>query len=216
MTQTLERGRAFFFYRPRVRVAEVDDLGDIQRFFVILKPEAARRYRRLIVGRKRLPDVRSHEREWVFVVEITDDPAELRADVEQEPRARPAGEARYAIVEHRGHTHLAYVLEHPPEPGPVQRELRILRQASYIVAVRNPEAPAPPGAGLPAHRRARYPPELRERLGDRRFVPANPPELLDYPGAELVLIGADEDVSLELGSAGDAALAATRAGGRES
>jgi hypothetical protein len=91
VTQTLERGRAFFFYRPRVRVAEVDDLGDIQRFFVILKPEAARRYRRLIVGRKRLPDVRSHEREWVFVVEITDDPAELRADVEQEPRARPAG-----------------------------------------------------------------------------------------------------------------------------
>jgi hypothetical protein len=88
---------------------------------------------------------------------------------------------------------LAYVIEPPPEPSALERHLNILPEASYIVAVRNPEAPAPPGAGLPEHRRARYPPELRARFGGRRFIPAVPTELLDYPGAELVLIGAADN-----------------------
>jgi hypothetical protein len=199
MSEILERGDAFFFYRPRLGVAEVVDLSDVQRFFVILKPDGDRPYRRLIVGRKRLPDPRSHEREWAFVVEVTDDPAELRADFEEEPRARPAGAARHVIADHGGHTHLAYALAPPQHPAGLQRELNIRPEASYVVAVRNPDAPAPPGAGLPEHRRAQYPPELLERFGGRRFIPANPPELLDYPGAELVLIGAAEDASRELG-----------------
>ena len=199
MSEILEHGDAFFFYRPRVGVAEVAGLSDVQRFVVILKPDDHPRYRRLIVGRKRLPDPRSHEREWAFVVEVTDDPAELRADIEEEPRAQPAGAARYAIVDHGGHTHLAYARPQSPDSAAVQRELNIRQQASYIIAVRNPDAPAPPGAGLPEHRRAQYPPELRERFGGRRFIPADPPELLDYPGAEVVLIGAAEDASRALG-----------------
>lgn len=199
MTEVLEQGDAYFFYRPRVGAGDVDDLSDVQRFFVILKPDGDRRYRRLIVGRKRLPDPRSHEREWAFVVEVTDDPVELREVIEEEPRARPAGAARYAIVDHGGHSHLAYVLAQGSDSERILRELNIRPQASYIVAVRNPDAPAPPGAGLPEHKRAQYPPELRERFGGRRFTPADPPELLDYPGAELVLIGAAEDAARELG-----------------
>jgi hypothetical protein len=199
MSEVLERGAALFFYRPRVGVADVGGLSDIQRFFVILTPEGDRpRYRRLIVGRKRLPDPRSHEREWAFVIEVSTDPPELRADADEEPRARPAGAARYVIVDHGGHTHLAYALASPPCHDRVQRELNIRPEASYIVAVRNPDVAAPPGAGLPEHRRAQYPPELLERFGGRRFIPANPPDLLDYPGAELVLIGAAEDASREL------------------
>jgi hypothetical protein len=62
MSEILEHGDAFFFYRPRVGVAEVAGLSDVQRFVVILKPDDHPRYRRLIVGRKRLPDPRSHER----------------------------------------------------------------------------------------------------------------------------------------------------------
>jgi hypothetical protein len=48
-------------------------------------------------------------------------------------------------------------------------------------------------------RRADYPPELRRRFGNRRFIPVDPPSLLDYPGAELVFIGASRDVDEELG-----------------
>jgi hypothetical protein len=199
MSEVREQGDIFFLYRARVGVVEVRGVTDVQRFFVVVAPHGRRRYRRLVVGRKRLPEPRAHEREWAFVVEVGDDPDQLRGEVEDEPRARPAGDGRYAIVEHGGHTHLAYALELPREPGAIQRELNILRQASYIVAVRNPDAPAPPGAGLPEHRRAEYPPELRERFGGRRFIPLDPPELLDHPGAELVLIGAAEDASGELG-----------------
>src|SRR4051794_29742879 len=125
MSEVLERGDALFFYRPRVGVVDVCALSDVQRFFVILKPEGDRPFRRLIVGRKRLPDPRSHEREWAFVIEVTHDPAELRAEADDEPRARPAGAARYVIVDHGGHTHLAYALASPPGPERVQRELNI-------------------------------------------------------------------------------------------
>jgi hypothetical protein len=211
VSEVLESGEVFFFYRPRVGVTDVKDLSDVQRLFLVLRPDGAQRHRRMIVGRKRLPDPDSHEREWAFVAEVTSDPAELRDDIERfeyetktrgarvQPEARPAGEARYAIVDHDGHTHLAYWLELPREPGEAQRMLGIEREASYIVAVRNPDAPAPPGMGLSEHQRADFPAELRERFDGRRFVALNPPGFLDYPGAEVVLIGASSEASAELG-----------------
>jgi hypothetical protein len=206
-----ERGDLFFFYRPRVGRDEAHDLRDVQRVFLILKPDGRRRYRRLIVGAKHLPDPARHERVWAFVAEVTARPSELRDDVERteyvtrtrgarvQPPARPAGEARYAIAQHERHTHLSYALELPPEPGPAQSALGIEGEASYIAAVRNPEVPTPPGAGLPPRRRAEFPPELQERFGGRRFTALDPPEFLDHPGAELVLIGATADAEAELG-----------------
>jgi hypothetical protein len=211
VSEVLESGEVFFLYRPRVGVTDVRDLSDVQRLFLILKPDGERRYRRMIVGRKRLPDPAAHEREWAFVGEVTTDPAELRDDIERveyetktrgvrvQPEARPAGEGRYAIVDHEGHTHLAYRLELPREPGEAQRLLGIACEASYVIAVRNPDAPAPPGLGLSERQRAELPEELRARFGGRRFVPLNPPGFLDHPGAEVVLIGADAQASEELG-----------------
>jgi hypothetical protein len=207
----VEQGDVFFFYRPRVGADEVDDLSDVQRFFFVLMPDGSQRYRRVIVGRKRLPEPREHERVWAFVAEVGSQPEELQKELLRQAyetrtrglrvqaEARPAGEGRYAIVEHNGHSHLAYVLELPREPGPAQEAFRIRPEASYIVAVRNPEAEAPPNTGLRPHQRPVYPPELRERFGERRFIPLDDPALLDYEGTELVLIGAAEDVESELG-----------------
>lgn len=204
MSRVVEEGDVFFFYRPRVDTDEVGGLRDVQRFFLVLKPGRDRRYRRVVVGRKRL-------RTGAFVAEVADDPAELRDDVEGavyetrtrgvrvQPPARPAGEGRYAIVEHDGHTHLAYVLELPRGPGPAQEAFGIRPEASYVVAVRNPDAEAPPGVGLRSEQRADFPPELRERFGRRRFAPLDDPRFLDHEGAELVLVGAAEDVESELG-----------------
>jgi hypothetical protein len=211
MTRVLERGELLFFYRPRVGVERVRGLGDVQRLFLVLVPEPKRLFRRLIVGRKRLPDPAAHEREWAFVAEVADDPHAIRDDLERveyatrtrgtrvQPEARPAGEGMYAVVEHDGHTHLAYTLDEPREPDPLQQELGIRREASYIVAVRNPEAPAPPGMGLDAGRRADLPRPLKERFAGRRFAPLDPPDFLDHAGVELVLIGAAEHASRELG-----------------
>jgi hypothetical protein len=211
MSRTLERGDVFFFYRLRVGLEEAHEPGDVQRLFLLLKPDRRSLFRRVIVGRKRLPDPLTHERVWAFVAEVAHRLSEARDDIgpavyetrtrgiRVEPPARPAGEGRYALVDHGGHTHLAYALELPPEPGDVQRALGIEREASYIVAVRSPDAPAPPGAGLPPQRRAQLPPELTERFGGRRFAPVDPPEMLDYEGIELVMIGASVDVDAELG-----------------
>jgi hypothetical protein len=210
MRPALERGDIFFFYRPRVGTDEVDDLRDVQRFFLIVKPDGGTHFRRIVVGPKRLPDPDAHERGWAFVVEVADSPDAMRDDLERksyetgtrgirvQPEARAAGEGRYAIALHEGHTHLSYVLAYPRDPGPAQRTFNIQRQGTYVVVVRNPDAPAPPGAGLDERRRAAYPPELRELFGTRRFIPVKTPELLDHEGAELVLIGAGDDLDGEL------------------
>jgi hypothetical protein len=211
MSPILERGDLFFFYRPRVAADRVADLRDVQRFFLVLEPDGTELFRRLVVGQKRLPDPSSHERTWAFVAEVAARPEELRGAFERrvydtktggtrvQPEARAAGEARYAIVQHDGHTHLAYALELPRRRGEVQKALGIEREASFIAAVRNPDSPAARGTGLPTRERADFPNQLLELFRGRRFAPLSPPDFLNFEGAEIVLIGAVEDAERELG-----------------
>ena len=212
---TLERGHIYFFYRPRVHPPDEEwqpkSLDDIGRTYIVVHPGGGRPYRRIVLGRKRLPDVSKHEREWGFVDLVSRTARDIEQDLEEEeyetktrgervrPAARPAGEGVYSLVRHDRHTHIAYVLELPVKPGPVQRELHIERESSYVVSVKNPEAPSPPGAGLPPDRAADYPKSLQALFQGRRFLPADPPELLDYPGAQLLFVGATTDVQSELG-----------------
>lgn len=60
---------------------------------------------------------------------------------------------------------------------------------SVLVPVKNPDAPAtnPRAAGSSSSNAKEYPPELRG-LFTTRFIAANPIELLDYPGQELLFI----------------------------
>jgi hypothetical protein len=211
MSRILERGDLFFFYRPRVATDRVEGVGDVQRFFFVLEPDPAKLFRRLVLGKKRLPDPSEHKRTWAFVADVAKRPEELREELEPkeydtktrgtrvQPEARPAGEARYAIVEHDGHTHVAYALELPRRRGAVQKVLGIEREASFIAAVRNPDTPAPRGTGLPPRERAAFPKRLLKLFRGRRFVSLSPPEFLDYVGAEIVLIGAAGDAERELG-----------------
>ncbi|HWE11284.1 MAG TPA: hypothetical protein VG325_18185 [Solirubrobacteraceae bacterium] len=210
MSVELERGDIFFFYRPRVGLSEVRTLDDVQRLFFVLRVGGTCHVRDIIVGTKHLPDPDRHERIWAFVSRVSDDTADIQAELRQrsyqtrtrgerhQPGARPAGEGRYAIVDHGGHSHLAYVLELPRGLSETQRALRIESEASYIVAVRNPDAPAPPGMGSPG-RRPELPEHLRDRFRGRRFVQLDTPEWLDHEGLELVMIGAARDPAGELG-----------------
>jgi hypothetical protein len=104
-------------------------------------------------------------------------------------------------VRHDDHTHLVYALELPTREGAAERELNIRREASYIVAVRNPETPRPANTGLDPERDATFPKRLQEKFAGRKFVPVDPPDFLDYEGAELMFIGAAEDPERELGIA---------------
>jgi hypothetical protein len=214
MTRELERGDVFFFHRPRVGVAEAGTLDDVAHFFFVLEPDGRGCDRVVVVGRKRLPDPERHERAWALVAEVRR-PRELRESLgahayetktrglRVQPEARAVGEGRYLLADHDGHSHLAYALGVPREPGEAQRMFNLRREASFILAVRNPDAPAPPGTGLPRSRRAHLPPDVRERFGGRRWLAVEDPALLDHPGVELVLIGAAADVEDELGLALD-------------
>lgn len=187
-------------------------MRDVRRFYVVLSPEGRKQYRTLIVGAKQLPEIKDGgDRNWAFVDMVTDDPQEIKKAFEHttyetktrgerlEPAARPAGEGVYALARHGDHTHLLYDLELPDQPGDPQHDLNIEEEGSYIISVRNPEAPAPPSARLQGHRRSEFPEALKERFGRRKFLPVDPPEYLDYEGAEILLIGAAEDFSEELG-----------------
>jgi hypothetical protein len=212
--QVIERGDVYFFYRPRVERHSPHGEEDVQRFLVVLAPEERRLFRLVTIGRKHLPPASGarRERNWGFVVKVAGDPDDVelelrgyryatktRGDREQ-PSARPAGEGRYAIARHGDHTHLAYVLGRPAEPGDVQRELGIEARASFIVAVKNPwwPTPASAGAGLPPHAEAAYPEPLQMAFGERRWGALEPAHL-DREGAEVVLIGTGEDPEQALG-----------------
>ncbi|MDX6431462.1 MAG: hypothetical protein QOE54_3828 [Streptosporangiaceae bacterium] len=210
--ETLEKGRVYFFYRPRVGRTEVDDLQDVQRLHMVLRPRGTDHFRVLVIGRKRLPAVEeAHERLWAAVVDVVEGDGLLREVLgprtyetrtrgrRELPAARPAGDGVYIIARHDDHTHLAYELLHPQEPGDVQRRLNLERQASYIITVRNPRVPPPPGVGAGSGRRPEFPADLQARFGDRRFAPLDPPDFLDYEGADVVLIGVAGDPARELG-----------------
>ena len=59
--------------------------------------------------------------------------------------------------------------------------------------------PSLPGVGLDDSRRARFSEALQERFAGRRFIPVDPPDFLDYEGAEILLVGAKQNVFAELG-----------------
>jgi hypothetical protein len=210
-TPVLEQGDIYFLYRPAVDHGRVRDFRDVSRLFILLKPRQRMRYRLIMVGRKRLPDPAEHDRFWAFIWRVFNDRNALNAELAEEeyrtktrgvrtlPAVRPAAEGIYALVRHGGHTHLAYVLELPKRRGPAERELNIKRQASYIIAVKNPASAKPRSAGLDADHAARLPNRLRQKFGARRWIPVDPPDFLDYEGAELALIGARENAESELG-----------------
>jgi len=202
--EIVEKGDIYFVYRPRVEETDVEGLPEVQRFFMVLRPEGGGRIRLAVLGRKRLPDADRHERIWGFVDKVARTGSEIEAEFKEQhyrtkmrgertlPAARPAGEGVYALVRRGRNLHLAYELELPERSGEVQDELNIPRQGAYVLSVKNPETASPPGAGLPEEEEAQYPTSLQRRFRGRRFATPDV-HLLDYEGAEFVLVGARTD-----------------------
>ncbi|CAN6289234.1 unnamed protein product [Urochloa humidicola] len=134
------------------------------------------------------------------------------------PAARALGEGVYRIVRHEPsggrrrsaspHTHLVYKLELPArgelEGDTPQEAMNVEPEASFLVQVKNPDQPPSGGdsggfRGLQSKRRAAFPAHLQGAFGSRRYAPADPPDLLNYEGCELLLIAASDDVEEELG-----------------
>jgi hypothetical protein len=207
-SEMLEQGDIFFFYRPKVRSEQVRGIEDIRRFFMVLASEQEQGlgksiYRLFVIGKKSLPEIResearSSERYWARVGGIFEDPKELANELQSDEfrkgdAARPVGEGKYAIIKHRDHAELAYILELPKEPGEAQKELGIEKEASYIITVINPNKPAPKGYPS-AEESPTYPDSvLKEFSANESFIPLSKNlKLIDYQNAQIILIGSRE------------------------
>ncbi len=209
MADYVEKGDIYFFYRPTVNVEKVQSLDDVQRLHMILVPDYADIARLFLVGKKRMPEIvkgkpTSTTREWMMN-DMTGKPkavGEALAPLKYETKTRgeqeqgeaiPAGEGRYAIFERDSSSRLAYRLTSPETPGKAQAELGILSEASYVISVRNPAIDVP---GFP-HSRPGYPKRLQEKFADKRWIDIDDGKLLNYENAQLLLIGAHDDLSEE-------------------
>jgi hypothetical protein len=207
-SEMLEQGDIFFFYRPKVRSEQVRGIEDIRRFFMVLAPEQEQGlgksiYRLFVIGKKSLPEIResearSSERYWARVGGIFEDPKELANELQSDEfrkgdAARPVGEGKYAIIKHRDHAELAYILELPKELGEAQKELGIEKEASYTITVINPNKPAPRGYPS-AEKSPTYPDSiLKEFSTGENFVPLSENlKFIDYQNAQIILIGSRE------------------------
>jgi hypothetical protein len=183
VVQVLERGDIAFFYRPVVQAAEAMSVrAGVQSFFAVLSPGGRPLHRRLRVGRKRMPK-RADERLWAVVERVGSLDRVVADQLEPEhyltktrgeryqPEARPVAQGCYAVVRHDDHCHFAYRIEHQEEDDDIPEEVRVPDAASHLLLFERA-----PGAGV-----------------------AGDPGLLDEEGAEVVLVGADDDPERELG-----------------
>lgn len=200
----LEEGDIFFVYRPDVENRHPDSLSDVQRFYMILRPRGGDHTRLMVIGDKKLPDVDSHDRFWGFVEMVSNDSNRIEKELRSEtydtktrgerfqPAARPAGEGAYALIQPGRDMHLVYELELPDKIGPVQKAFNIEDKGAFVISIKNPEKGSPQNAGLSKEDEADYPKSLQKEFAGRRFAPTDP-HLLDYEGAEFVLIGARDN-----------------------
>jgi hypothetical protein len=213
--QILETGNVAFFYRPKEGILHPKSPDDLERAYFVLFPDDQQHHQNrlfivahgvfpAIVPGKALPE----ERDWAFVADVSRGPRAIVDALEKNvpgppgpggerarPWARIAGDGRYAIARHEDHTHLAYVLHRPQQPGEVQKALEIKPEASYVIAVKQPYAPSE----IKLEEKPSYPAGLVQKFDGHGFIPAEPTDYLDYRWTQVVLIGARTDVEEELG-----------------
>ncbi|ORX94796.1 hypothetical protein K493DRAFT_352188 [Basidiobolus meristosporus CBS 931.73] len=167
------------------------------------------KYRSIVIGKKRLPDTKSKERIWGYVNKTANSLNELHQVLDEEhyktasmgertlEKCRPMGEGIYAIVCHERHTHLVYVLQFPEKLGEIQREFNIVKEGSYIISVKNPEAGNPNHLGLSEEEKTGFPKKLQQEFKGRKWAPLETTDFLEHESCEIVLIGATEKVHHE-------------------
>jgi hypothetical protein len=223
----IESGDIFFFYRPKIDTEEVKDIEDVQRFYMITSPDVTNKdkenkyYRLFLLGRKKMPEIvkgksTSEERNWALNILCSSNPEEIHNELlsaeystktkgkRRIAAAQPAGEGKYSIIKHDGHTELAYILEIPEVPGPTQTEFEIKKEASYIVSVKNPDIVIP-GYEIfskkDGGRKPNYPKHIIDKFGEnKRWINVDDSEIINYVNTQLLLIGARKrNVEEELG-----------------
>jgi general stress protein YciG len=222
----LEKGYIYFYYRPKMNIQEAQTLDDVQMLYILLSPkfqasellpslEGVEKKkpnymnRLLTVSKKKLPEINERSRYWAFVAVASKDMNEVNDWLASEKYLTKTrgerelqgsisiGEGTYAVIEHNDHTHLGYVLKSMNDLGELTKAFNIEKEGSYVISIKNPER-ADPTHYLRDKHKAHFPPELQEQFRGRRFMTAVNPEFLDYKGCEVVVIGAYDDVGVDI------------------
>ncbi|KHO01371.1 uncharacterized protein MAM_00372 [Metarhizium album ARSEF 1941] len=208
-SRVLEKGVLYYFVRARVGVESPRSIDDIARGYLILRPlpegvqlrgalPASATCRLIALPKKRLP-AGPRERFMAFV-EKSDASYDqlgsefLKGEVYQtktagkrhSPDAMPVGEGVYVITTTGRESHLSYMATVPDSSGELQNALRFDKKGSFIMSSKNPEYKGPSFARLP--KGPDYPRSVLEKFNGLRWV-GTVPQFLDYPRAQILLIG---------------------------
>ncbi|KAM0326757.1 hypothetical protein ACHAQA_006630 [Verticillium albo-atrum] len=206
----LEKGLIYFFIRARVNIDEPEQVNDIARSYLILRPLAkdarlgdgpigdAGNSRLLALPKKVLPES-GRDKFMVFVEKSGASFADLKEGFLQgaetmtktqgtstTPPATPAAEGVYVITSTGRDSHLAYMITLPEELGEVQKDLGVKDQGSFIISTKNPEQPSPANTQLPEG--PGFTKEIQNEFQSRRWLPSKPAHF-DFPNAQILLIG---------------------------
>lgn len=206
----LEKGIIYFFFRSRVNIDDPQDVNDIARTYIVMRPIPLDaklgegpigdegNCRLLAVPKKVLP-VSGKDRFLSFVEKTKTTFAELKESfmpgsdyatktqgTSHVPPVTPLAEGVYAITSTGRESHLAYNITIPHELGDVQKDLGLKEKGSFVTSVKNPSAPAPANASLPQG--PDYPQELLDEFRSLRWKPLEP-KFLDYVNTQFLLIG---------------------------
>ncbi len=204
-TKILGKGDLYIFYRPKVNNEHPSSLGDVQRFYLVLKFENDTKYIVIAVGKKKFPDAETNRLAFAFVDHVASNRAQLMEHLKEksystptvgdrhQPAARALGEGTFLFAQHAHMACFDYAL-HPQELKESQAAFNIKDKAHYLVQVKNPERDHE--KGLNAEDQADYPQKLLSDFKGYKFIPLTNLEYLRYPVAELLLID-DQSASEE-------------------
>ncbi|PTB69024.1 hypothetical protein BBK36DRAFT_1166896 [Trichoderma citrinoviride] len=220
----LEKGIIYFFVRGRVDVDKPEDVDDIARSYIILRPIGhdaklskapladAGNTRIVVLPKKVLPSS-GRDRFLAFIDKTGASYDEIKGQflaggeyetktkgTRHTPAATPVGEGVYAITTTGRESHLAYMLTIPQELGEVQKDLGLKEQGSFIISTKNPEYPAPASARLP--KAPEYPKKIHDEFRDLRWLPTKPHHL-DYVNSQILMIGESSGINKALGVEGN-------------
>lgn len=211
----LEKGIVYFFFRARVNISDPQDVNDIARSYMILRPlphgaklnegpiPDAGNCRLIAIPKKVLP-LSGADRFMVFVESAKTSFADLKSSflaandyatrtqgTSHSPPATPIAEGVYAITTTGKDNHFAYMTTIPSQLGEVQKDVGIKDQASFVVSAKNPKYPGPANAQL--DNPPQYPQNIIDEFRDLRWMPLKP-ELLDYQHTQFLLIGESKGI----------------------
>jgi len=210
-SRVLEKGDLIFLYRPRVGLESAASLDDVQKFYLLMIPDAKYAHakdRLFIVGAKMLPASGSGRHQtFMFVNHAATDIDDLSGFLDEfkydtktrgertVKGVRVVGKAKYDLIDSSSeHTHLVYVLEEPHEPEEPQKMFNIVKEGSYLVSVRNPHAvESRTGfSGIQPSKKPEYPSHLQEtfrgKIKPEKQFTKLVPEMLNYDGCEVHII----------------------------